>query len=849
MRTTAKVLFAAFAVVLLAMPAWAQDSVSPSVDAAINGFESNTHQSFLGLATDWSSHHVVYPKPEPESDIENTIQQDPRYWTQQIRRAEQQAEFSESASQDGWVSDKKKKKTNKKKKTKQAPLSGLWSLNMDSGATVGNEMYPATFTATTSPSCSNATQPDFVVYNTNVAGGTPTTATGSGTFANNISVAGNTVVINGVTLTATGVGTDTFTAQPGNGQTTTIDGVAYKWTTSPCATAPCVVRNASTATDATNLVAAINNTCSGTTQCVVSAANPGATAVIASGTGSSTSQVVVTNTSGATIAWSETAAQTLSPAASITAASTSGTNFPLNSSTITSATNLATAINNNTSTNVTANSGGTSTVTLTGAGAGTDGNVTTTDTMVGFSFGGATLTGGTNAATILAFDNIYTTTCDSFGPTPNPYWSYNTGGTDRTSPVVATDGTQIAFVESVGTTANLVVLKYAAGNGHLGSVALTSTPSYPSCTAPCMIRIPFNGSNDDTNSAPFADQGTLYVGDNKGVLHKFINVFFGGTPSEVTTGGWPVTVGTATQVLSSPVADGNTHNIFVGDNAGNLRYVKDTGSTTGVCSSTSNGGAIPCLGTTNGLASGPTAIALGGTITDGPLLDVTDSKVIWFDAVAGTAGSHFIDNVVQTDEAVTSATDRTVSLNNGANGAYTGFMHTGAFDNTYYTTPASGNLYVCGVDNSGGFFNHPALYRIGFAAGAVMNTTTKNGPLDIATGTSTTPNECSPISEIQTTTAADDDFFVSIQQAGGLTGCTGACLYSFTIVSQAFPGNATAGFQSVAGTNGSTCGISVDNTFSAAGASQVYFTPLGNQACSLFGTGGCATQASQSGLD
>ena len=163
-----------------------------------------------------------------------------------------------------------------------------------------------------------------------------------------------------------------------------------------------------------------------------------------------------------------------------------------------------------------------------------------------------------------------------------------------------------------------------------------------------MISIAFNGGNDDTNSSPFVSQGTLYVGDNKGLLHKFTNIFQGGTPAEVTTGGWPVTVGTTAQVLSSPVADGNTQNIFVGDNSGNLRYVKDTGSTTGVCATGSHGGVVPCLGTTNGAAGGPTAIAQGGSVTDGPLLDVSTSKVFWFDSIAGTGGSH-LRNILESD--------------------------------------------------------------------------------------------------------------------------------------------------------------------------------------------------------
>ncbi len=50
---------------------------------------------------------------------------------------------------------------------------------------------------------------------------------------------------------------------------------------------------------------------------------------------------------------------------------------------------------------------------------------------------------------------------------------------------------------------------------------------------------------------------------------------------------------------------------------------------------------------------------------------------------------------------------------------------------------------------------------------------------------------------------------------------------------------------------GGTSGIIIDNTVSSgtiAGASQTYFSMLSNQPCDLFGTGGCAVQASQSAL-
>ncbi len=610
MKTTVKVVFAAFAAGLLAMPAWAQDSSPTTRDDAITGYESAAHQSFQGIATDWSSHHVVYSKPAPGSDAENTVQQDPRYWMQQIRRSRQAsdpslADAAVAAQADtATQSDSKKKKHKRKKNT----LSGLWSVNLGNNAKVGNEMYPATFTASpTAASCAN----DFVVYNTSIA-----------------------------------------------------------------------------------------------------------------------------------------------------------------------------------------------------------------------------------SPSIVGFNNIYGSSFCS-GTVPQVNWAFSTGGTVVTSPVVSLNGQQVAFVQTVSGVANLVVLTWAAGSGSIAApTALSSNAGYPSCTAPCMISLPLNGNPADTNSSPFvisfgAAQGTLYVGDNAGKLHKFTHIFTSGTPVEDTTSPWPITVHAST-VLSSPIADANTNNIFVGDAGGTLKYVRDTGSTTGTCTS----GTPPCLG--------GTTIALGGSVTDGPLLDVSIPKVIWFDSIPGTGGSDLMNLVVQTDEAL--GTRRTVTFDTGNNSTRTGAMHAGAFDNTYFSTPSSGLLYVCAVDDTGSFFNHPSLYTIGFGAGGLMDTSETSGPLDIATGTSQSANECSPVTEIQTSTT--DDFFVSIQKSGGLNHCAGnntrGCLYSFAISSQTFPGNSTAGLISTGGTSG----LSIDNIFSTAGASQVYFTPLDNQTCiTPATTGGCAYQASQAGLN
>ena len=590
-----RVLFATLLVMLLAMPAWAQQTTT---DDAITNYESATHQFFQGVASDWSNSHVVYSKPEAGSDTEDAVQKDPRYWLQQIRRSMQAAGDQDATDLTADLSAKK----NKKKKKKKSTLTGLWSVNLGSDATVGSEMFPATFTAGASPSCIN----DFAVYNTSLPG-----------------------------------------------------------------------------------------------------------------------------TLGKTV--------------------------------------------------------------------------------------------------IAGFNNIYSGTCTT-GTVPTVEWAYDTGGQAVTSPAISPDGQKIAFVQSgTGGAASLIILTWKAGTETLSApLTLTSNASYPACTAPCMISVPFSGGAEDTNSSPFYASGdTLYVGDNSGELHKFTGVF-NGTPAEVTTN-WPITVHAST-ILSSPIADSNTGNIFVGDASGLTSYVRDTGSTTGTC----NSGTVPCLGTI--------VASLGGTIVDGPLLDVSVGKVFWFDA---TTSGTLSDKIEQTDEALANA--RLVTLT-ASSGTDRGNMHAGAFDNTYYNTPTSGFLYVCAVSDAG-HPNHPSLYRIGFTNApttAAMNTTVNSGPLDLVS-TSASPNECSPVTEIQT--SSTDDFFVSVEKFGDLSHCTGStskgCLYSFAISSQTFPSNSTAGLAASFGTSG----ISIDNIFSAAGASQVYFTPLGNQFCTTGGIGGCAIQASQAGLN
>src|SRR5438552_8082289 len=180
---------------------------------------------------------------------------------------------------------------------------------------------------------------------------------------------------------------------------------------------------------------------------------------------------------------------------------------------------------------------------------------------------GTGLPGSTTQATILAFTNLYTTTCS--GSVPNIGWAFNTGtgSSVLSSPVLSLDGTQIAFVQNGSTGASLVILKWAAGGTLTAPTILATQASgsaYRSCTAPCMFTISFSGAATDSGSSAWygyvAD--TAWVGDDNGLLHKFTGVF-SGSPAEVTTGGWPVTV--STSPLNGPIRDAVTGNVFVGD--------------------------------------------------------------------------------------------------------------------------------------------------------------------------------------------------------------------------------------------------------------------------------------------
>ncbi len=463
--------------------------------------------------------------------------------------------------------------------------------------------------------------------------------------------------------------------------------------------------------------------------------------------------------------------------------------------------------------------------------------------------------GGSTTTTIYALNELYQTTCTG-GPVPSVLWAYheqsNLNGKTVSSPVVSYDGTQVVWVEGGSGTATLHFLKpYTGGLGTPGTLTsplkLTDSASaaaYHACTPTsvnqgCSFSINFANGKDDTGAAgaitpssPYYDYAydLLFVGDDSGALHEFKGVF-DGSPAEATTSGWPVTVHSGV-ALTSPVFDEVSNNVFVGDSGGQLSYVAVTPVTF-----------AGNIGSNNW--------QIGTSITDGPIVDGTTGEVFVFAQSASGALVGEDDTTLSTGTC-NALPCRTGPVNVGSGTANR--LHTGDFDNNYFTSDTApgtgtGNIYVCGNNGAG---NLPLLYQIGVSGGTISTSTPTQ---EFLAATTNTP--CSAVTEFYNPngnpnfpgTFTMDNLFFSVQ-ASGETGtfCAGnGCVYAVTL------SGSTATLSGAFNASGGTSGIVVDNYSSSSGASNLYYTWLGNSSatypCVSDTSGkGCTVQVSQGGL-
>ena len=382
------------------------------------------------------------------------------------------------------------------------------------------------------------------------------------------------------------------------------------------------------------------------------------------------------------------------------------------------------------------------------------------------------------AASIIAYNNLYSG-CTT-GTVPSVYWAYNTGGTISTSPIISLDGTQLAFIQSSGTTATLVLLKWAPSptppTGVKGTFINNSTTVFITTgtvtTADVGMQISGTGipANDTIVgvSGPTVTLATATTANSTGAETLTITAETGTTPGvaptvsnaayRTCTAPCMTTVAYTNgkdDTFSAPFYDfASDDAIYVGDDDGYLHQFTgvfvgtpaESGSPWPVQVNTTAGTKVSSPvydpasgyvfvgdstavlhavgtgteGTTNASKHG-TSSSLGDTIIDGTLLDPTAGMVYAF-VTTNSAG----DNAVyQFSTSFTSGTG-----NGAATGTETGtggagyYLYAGTFDNVYYssTTPPSGNLYVIGGT---GATTGAILYQIAITNNAMAASATQ----------------------------------------------------------------------------------------------------------------------------
>jgi hypothetical protein len=427
--------------------------------------------------------------------------------------------------------------------------------------------------------------------------------------------------------------------------------------------------------------------------------------------------------------------------------------------------------------------------------------------------------GGSSAqATLVAFNNIYAA-CNSGVPTI--YFAYNTGAaTVATSVDLSADGTHIAFIQgNSGSAASLVVVGVANAGG---SVSAPSTPASQTTVA-------FANGHSDTYSSPFYDYSsdTLYVGDDLGVLHRFTGVFLG-TPTETTTGGWPIQVSSATTggALGSPVYDALSGFVFVGD------YLLNYAST---CEPSATNSAGSCGYLYSVVASSATVVQSHQLdyqygIVDSPIVDPTTTQVFAFvgadNTTACTSGP--CAGVFEFAETFASAaTGNEVQV-----GAGYEFLLSGAFDNSYFTT-GTGNLYVVGGTGP----QNNTLYQIPVTSG-VIAPPANAGPA--VAGNYTNGYYAGGLQVTEFYTGTNDYIFTGVLMA--LANPSVGAVSGFDVTSGTISPSTVA--TGVIAAQGGPSGIVVDNSLST--AQNIYYSTTLNSTCTTSGSGGCAVQTIQS---
>ena len=122
------------------------------------------------LATDWSHRHLIFSQPHSLLDSFK-LSSNPRYVQQWIRR-----NFEKKSDPEGGRGRGRHQEPNR--------IQGDWNVYLGNLGTVGAGNYPAKFSFDMTAASCTAPQPDFIVYNTSLAGSdTAIAASDNGAFS------------------------------------------------------------------------------------------------------------------------------------------------------------------------------------------------------------------------------------------------------------------------------------------------------------------------------------------------------------------------------------------------------------------------------------------------------------------------------------------------------------------------------------------------------------------------------------------------------------------------------------------------------------------------------------------
>jgi hypothetical protein len=484
-------------------------------------------------------------------------------------------------------------------------------------------------------------------------------------------------------------------------------------------------------------------------------------------------------------------------------------------------------------------------------------------------------TGSATQPNLVAFNQLYSGTAGAngicnrtavagkdTGVAATVLWSYNiqgiTGGAAvPTSPVLSLDGSRVAFVESIaGSAAHFHVLAWKSADGQVANLQNALSPktittfsaNAPAAGSGAATDLTL-GTASDTISSPFIDYGRdlAYVANDKGVVFRIKNVFCtisaacsGGTPpapSLDTTWGTSgaLTIGGTCVTTSSQL----TGPVF--DSGTQNVYV---GCADGKLYRITQAGTVTSLAVGDGVGS-----KTFGAIVDAPVVDGVNGFVY---VTSGSAGGGANGVLVQAKLDLSAPVAVPIGAGNQCN------IHSPAFSNAYFTSPtnAASIILVGGVTGTvgpctaGGATGGAAvLYGATFGAGGVLNT---GAPAHSLTSGNPVGSEFAPIGEFFNPNigAGQDTIFVSIlrNNSSGFVN-----LYSFNVTAG---WNATVLNSATEGLGGS--GMVVDNSaLTTAGnfpqASSFYFNALDqNATCTSPQTGantnGCAVKLTQAAL-